>query len=86
MKPIPMVAWFDEKGNLHPVRFYIHTSKDEQLVIPIDKVEEVRLEKYAGSRMISYRCYCLVKDTVKVYQIKYELQTCQWFLLKTSSR
>ena len=48
-KPIEMVSWTDEQGNIKPIRFKI-SNKDESIsVIKVDKVISVVNEKLAGN-------------------------------------
>lgn len=80
-KPIEVVAWFDKKGTVHPVRFRIIQDEETTTVI-IDKVIRQSKERLAGINMIVFTCQSLMKGTEKVYEIKYEISTCRWVLFK----
>ena len=77
MHPIEMIAWFDLNGIPRPIRFRI----DGQ-VQRVDLVINIAEEKMAGNRMKIYRCQSEINGTVKPFELKYELQTCKWFLYK----
>jgi len=52
-KPIEMVSWTDQQGNIKPIRFKI-SNKDESIsVIKVDRVISVEKEKLAGNFMLS---------------------------------
>jgi len=77
MKPIEMIAWFSKDGVPNPVRYKL----DNQVI----KVEQVILrseEKLAGNRMIIFRCQSEINGELRLFELKYELQTCKWFLFK----
>jgi hypothetical protein len=81
-KPIQMVAWFNEKGNLTPVRFKLCDEDGVNSVIKIDKIIFMDKEKLAGNQMFIYRCQSIFNGIDKIYEIKYELSTCKWMLFK----
>ena len=78
MKPIEMIAWFDMSGTPRPIRFRI----DGNIVQRVDMVMTITEEKLAGNRMKIYRCQSEINGAVKPFELKYELQTCKWFLYK----
>ncbi|MGH4122272.1 MAG: hypothetical protein ACREV6_05020 [Clostridium sp.] len=81
-KPIEMVAWTDTKGNISPVRFKITNKDESNSVVKIDKVICVEKEKLAGNNMLVYKCQSVINGADKLYEIKYELNTCRWMLFK----
>ena len=82
MQPLDMVAWFTKEGIPHPVRFKIEVSNSVPAVIKVDHILFRTEEKLAGNRMIIFRCQGIINDTLKIFEIKYELNTCKWFLFK----
>ncbi|KUO75563.1 MAG: hypothetical protein APF81_27485 [Desulfosporosinus sp. BRH_c37] len=76
-EPIEMVAWFDQAGKPHPVRFRYKGS-----VIKVHQVIHTTEEKLAGNRMLIFRCQSEVDGVMKVFELKYELGTCKWLLWK----
>lgn len=81
-KPIQMVAWFDEKGTVHPVRFKIEMEDEETKVIKIDRIVKRDMEKLAGNPMLVFTCRSLIDGVEKVFEIKYEIGTMRWMLFK----
>ncbi|KUO75745.1 MAG: hypothetical protein APF81_17870 [Desulfosporosinus sp. BRH_c37] len=77
MKPIDMIAWFTKHGVPNPIRFRI----DDQ-VIKVQQVTSKSEEKLAGNRMIIFRCQSEINGVLRAFELKYELQTCKWFLFK----
>jgi hypothetical protein len=81
-KPIEMVAWFDKEGKPHPSRFRFTNSDQEEEVIKVERVITRDKEKLAGNDMLIFNCQSYVNNTLKEYQIKFEIRTCRWILFK----
>lgn len=77
MKPVEMIAWFNYEGLPRPVRFRVDGE-----VVKVQQISFITEEKLAGNRMKIYRCQSEVNGQLKVFELKYELQTCKWFLFK----
>lgn len=77
MAPVEMVAKFDVNGNPTPARFQY----DNQ-VIDVDQIVSVADEKLAGNRMKIFTCQSEIGGEMKQYELKFELQTCKWYLWK----
>ncbi len=82
MKPIKMIAWFAENGILTPVRYQMNDESRQHITINIDRVIQRDEEKLAGNRMIIFKCQSVIEGTEKVYELKYEIGSCKWFLYK----
>jgi hypothetical protein len=82
MKPIEMLAHFDCMGLPTPKKFKLIDNNDLPTVIQVDRVSFRAEEKLAGNRVILFRCQSSINDQVKVFELKYELSTCKWFLWK----
>lgn len=81
MKPIKMIAWFEENGKLIPIRYQL-ISEDGKKTININRIFYHHEEKFAGNRMYVYKCQSIINGIEKVYELKYEISTCKWFLYK----
>ncbi|WP_454052941.1 hypothetical protein [Clostridium sp. Marseille-Q7071] len=79
-QPIDMVAWFDSDGEIHPVKFRIVDETTE--VVKINKIICKEKEKLAGNLMMIFRCQSIINDKEKIYEIKYDLNSCKWILFK----
>lgn len=77
-----MIAWFAENGMLTPLRFQIIGEGNELVTIKVDKITERGEEKLAGNRMMIYRCQSEIDGMEKMYELKYEVGTCKWYLYK----
>ena len=82
MKPIKMIAWFDENGVTTPVRYNMRLDDESSVTIRIDRILEKREEKLAGNRMLVFTCQSVVNNIEKIYELKYELSSCKWYLYK----
>ena len=80
--PIEMVSYTDNKGSIKPIRFRMQIENESMQVIKIDKVIVKETEKIAGNIMIVYKCQSLIDNTIKLFEIRYELSTCKWILFK----
>ncbi|HHW30799.1 MAG TPA: hypothetical protein GXX20_03860 [Clostridiaceae bacterium] len=81
MKPIKMIAWFEEDGKITPVRYQL-INEDGKKTININRIFYQDEEKLAGNRMYIYKCQSIINGVEKVYELKYEVNTCKWFLYK----
>ena len=82
MKNIETIAWF--KNNEHPIPIRLRITDHEMgnIVIPIEHILFSEEERYAGNRMILYRCKSTINNIEKLFELKYEIDTCNWFLFK----
>jgi hypothetical protein len=81
-KPIEVVSYTDDKGDIRPLRFRIQNEDQTTKVIKIDKVITKETEKLAGNYMLVFKCQSLIDNIQRLFEIKYELQTCKWILFK----
>lgn len=81
-KPIEVISYTDDKGDMKPLRFRMQTEDDSVKVVKIDKIIIKELEKLAGNPMLVFRCQSLINNVQKQFEIKYELRTCKWILFK----
>lgn len=77
MTPIEMIAWFDIPGTLRPIRF-----RHEGNVVKVEQIIKISEEKLAGNRMKVYECQSEIHGQMKRFELKFELNTCKWFLYK----
>jgi len=82
VKPIEMISYTNREGVPRPVKFRVESEDKTFLTIKVDKVIQTELEKYAGNRMYKFRCQSIISGTEKIYEIKYEIDTCKWILYK----
>jgi len=80
-KPIEMIAWFEKDGKIHPIKFRLKES-DQNKVIVIERIRCVKVEKFGGNLMHVFECESHIAGVLKIYEIKYETDTCKWVLFK----
>lgn len=81
-KKIDVVATFSKEGILTPVKFKIENEDESVVAIKIDRILVRNEEKIAGNRMILYRCQSMINNIIRVYEIKYEIESLSWILFK----
>lgn len=81
-KPIEMVSYTDDKGNIKPIRFRLQNEHETVKVIKIDRIVTKDIEKLAGNLMLVFKCQSIIDNVQRQFEIKYELQTCKWMLFK----
>jgi hypothetical protein len=82
MRPIEVLAWFTREGVINPIRYRVTSEQSEPVVVKIDKVILRTEEKLAGKKMIIFRCQSVINGLQKVYEVKYEIDNCRWYLYK----
>lgn len=81
-KDIEMWCLFDTTGLPEPKKFRITNEDGQQQVIKIERIVKRDLEKLAGNRMFIYTCQSTINDEQRLLTIKYEIDTCKWFIFK----
>lgn len=81
-QPIEVISYTDSKGDIRPLRFRLQIDDEPLKVIKIDKIIFKQLEKFAGNPMLMFRCQSLEENVERIFEIKYELNTCKWILYK----
>lgn len=81
-KPIEMVAWFDFKGLIHPIRFRLIDENGTYKIISIKSIQARKKEKLAGNLMQVFLCRGIINNQEVLFELKYEKDTDQWTLFK----
>lgn len=76
-KEIEIITVFDKYGNIKPVRF-----RTDDNVIKIDRVNDIAESKFAGENALIYKCQSFIKDSEKLFELKFDKRTCKWYLYK----
>ena len=77
MKLIEMIAWFDVSGKPRPIRF-----RHDGNVVKVEQIIRSSEEKIAGNHMKIFECQSQIHGQMKHFELKYEMNTCKWFLYK----
>jgi len=81
-KSIEVICWFDKSGKAHPLRFKIENEDGAYKVIKIEKVVDTKLERLCGNNAKVFTCQSNIDGVMKIYEIKFILETSQWMLFK----
>lgn len=81
VKPIKMVCWMNEEGQVTPIRFKIAT-EDGDKVFSIMSTHNIEQTRVAGNRVYRYECYVDINGTARACEIRYEVDSCKWVLFK----
>lgn len=82
MQPVDMICYTTKDGGISPIKFRIKDEQKENRVIHIDKILSRKEEKLAGNRMLVFTVQSLINGIECLYEMKYEISTCKWFLYK----
>lgn len=80
-REIEVLCLFEE-GIPSPIRMRLSNEEGQKQVIKIDKVLQRDFEKLAGNKMYVYTCQCKINEILRILTLKYELDTCKWFIYK----
>ncbi len=81
MKPVRMLAWASRDGIVTPIRFLWNDGKCTRS-IRVSHIVARYEDKFAGNRMLGYRCQEWIDGEEKVFELKFEVKTCIWYLYK----
>ena len=79
-RTVEMIAWFDDLGEIHPIRFRLTDDMAKQHVISVKKVLSRKLERHSGNYIAVFDCMSANKNQEKTYRLKYEMNSCKWYL------
>ncbi len=82
MQNIEVIAHFSMDGKLTPYRLKYQTSDERCIVIKINQVMTQQTDFYTGNMIYVYDCSAVINNIEQLFQIKYELKSCKWFLSK----
>jgi len=77
MKPIEVLAHF-ENGKVHPLRLKFA----DQDAVKIEQVVSTTEDKLAGNKILTFLCQSEIKGELRPFRIKFEINTCKWYLWK----
>ncbi len=81
-RPIKIISITDENGEIQPVRFQISDKASKPVTIKIEKILNIHEEKVAGTVLRMFHCQSTIKGQLKDYELRYNTQTCKWYLFK----
>lgn len=82
LKPIEVIARYNEYGIIRPLRFRIALDDASLKVIKVDKILTTTKEKLDSNDGIFYKCQSLIDGKLAYYELKFELSSCKWKLCR----
>ena len=82
MRKVKMIFWTDENGRITPIRFLMRQEDESVVKVGSIRIVERKEEKLAGNRMLIFVCQSVIGGVERVFELKYEMTTCRWFLYK----
>lgn len=82
MKTIDMISFSNCEGNIRPIKFRWYEEGQEPRVIKVDRILSRKEEKLAGNRMLVFTVQSIIDDIERIFEMKYEINTCKWYLYK----
>jgi hypothetical protein len=82
MKNVDMICVTSKDGTISPLKFRMTDSRGDAITVKIDRILIRDEQKIAGNRMLIYKVQSLIGDIEKVYEMKYEVATCKWYIAK----
>ncbi len=79
-KPIDMLATYYANGKPVPHRFKYADEDGSEIIIRIERILQRDQNNHAGNRMLCYKCEARQNDTAIPLDLRYELDTCKWYL------
>lgn len=80
-QPIEVIARFMDTGAVCPVKFRLKT-REGLKVYKVDKILARTMEKLAGNRMLVFQCQSDIDGILRIFEIKYEVDSMRWVLYK----
>jgi len=81
-KPIDILVWFAQDGEITPIRFRILNEQQVWQIIKVDRIISTHQERKASNPIIIYKCQSTINGVCKIFELKYEKNTCLWTLFK----
>ena len=82
MKSVDMICFNSSEGVITPIKFRYREGDQEPKVIRIERIIDRKEERIAGNRMLVFTVQSIINGTECLYEMKYEISTCKWFLYK----
>lgn len=82
MQSVDMICFTTKNGAITPIKFRIPDEEKENRIIRINKILSRKEEKLAGNRMLIFTVQSVINGNECLYEMKYEINTCKWFLYK----
>jgi len=82
MKNVDMICVSTRDGRISPLKFRLPDDNGGNTVVKIDRILKRDEQKIAGNRMFVYTVQSIIRNLETVYEMKYEVATCKWYISK----
>ena len=80
--PIQMISVCSTAGDLTPMRFRFETPEHQLETVHVESVHAHKLTTYNGIREIQYVCSAYVDNLLKLFVLKYNIDSHKWIMFK----
>ena len=81
-KSIEMISWTEKNGKIHPLKFKFSMESGESHICKVTKTYNFEIEKHAGNKIYKFTCEIIDNNSIKICELRYELDSCKWILFK----
>lgn len=82
MKNVDMISISTKDGLITPLKFRMEDNRGDSVVVKIDRILQRTEQRIAGNRMLVFKVQSYIWDMEKVYEMKYEIAACKWYISK----
>ena len=79
--PVHVIANFNPLGKIKPLYIWIEDEEQKINRYKIEKIENIKEERYSGMDMLLFSCTVLTGDYMKQIFIRYTVETHKWMLV-----
>jgi hypothetical protein len=79
-RSVDMLATFFSNGKPEPHRFRLTNEDGSEIVIKVERILQRDQNNCAGNRMLCYKCETNQNEMSIPIELRYELETCKWYL------
>lgn len=81
-KSVEMVVVHNKDGSMRPIRFRLTAEDESEQVIKVDTIRTRDKEKVEKQTYSIYTCIIHINNIQQLCEIRYQHETCKWFLWK----
>jgi hypothetical protein len=81
-KEIECAVSFNKQGKPRPYKFRYVNEDELNVVVKVDKIIQQELQTYTGVKTWLYKCQSIINGAAKIYELKFEVERCRWFLYR----
>lgn len=78
-KVIQVIAWFDEKGKIRPVKFRYEEGEGLKVIL-IEEILNREFKNLGGTPTWTFTCTSKIDGVKNIYHIKYDMLSNRWIV------